>query len=445
MAALVIEGSFFTAMTATTVNFKHHQLICIDESGMIARIIDHNEADFKVVRASALRQDQLLTLASDEYLLPGFIDLHIHAPQWPQAGLALDRPLNEWLNQYTFPLEARYQDPQFAHQVYEQLVPELLANGTTTALYFGTIHNAANLILAKAAIKFGQRAYIGKVAMDNPDQTPAFYRDASSQVALQQTEQFIHQIQTLQTSTGGHVAPVITPRFVPSCTDETLQGLGQLAHHYDLPIQSHCSESDWEHQYAIDRFGLRDAQVLDKFGLLTDRSVMAHGTQLTKQDADLFVQRGVAIAHCPISNAYFGNGVLPVHKLLNQHNKVGLGSDISGGYSASLYENSRQAVQASRMLEDGVDTNLGSNKRGVAGSRISMKTAFYLATMGGAASLNIPAGQIEIGKQADLQVVQDQSAQFSAAPLDVLARIMYQTNRNNIKQVFVGGQLVHQN
>lgn len=445
MAALVIEGSFFTAMTSTTVNFKHHQLICIDESGMIARIIDHTETDFNVVRASALRQDQLLTLASDEYLLPGFIDLHIHAPQWPQAGLALDRPLNEWLNQYTFPLEARYQDPQFAHQVYEQLVPELLANGTTTALYFGTIHNAANLILAKAAIKFGQRAYIGKVAMDNPDQTPAFYRDASSQVALQQTEQFIHQIQTLQTSTGGHVAPVITPRFVPSCTDETLQGLGQLAHHYDLPIQSHCSESDWEHQYAIDRFGLHDAQVLDKFGLLTDRAVMAHGTQLTKPDADLFAQRGVAIAHCPISNAYFGNGVLPVHELLNQHNKVGLGSDISGGYSASLYENSRQAVQASRMLEDGVDTSLSPSKRGVAGSRISMTTAFYLATIGGAASLNIPAGQIEIGKQADLQVVQDQSAQFSAAPLDVLARIMYQTNRNNIKQVFVGGQLVHQN
>ncbi|WP_414691953.1 guanine deaminase [Paucilactobacillus kaifaensis] len=392
-----------------------------------------------------MKQDHLLVLASDEYLLPGFIDLHIHAPQWPQAGLALDRPLNEWLDQYTFPLEARYQDTEFAQQVYERLVPELLANGTTTALYFGTIHNTANLILAKAAIKFGQRALIGKVAMDNPNQTPEYYRDDSAKVALQQTEQFIQQVEALHVDIGGNVTPVITPRFIPSCTDETLLGLGQLAQRYDLPIQSHCSESNWEHQFVIDRFGLHDAQVLDKFGLLTNRSVMAHATQLDTQDAALFRSRGTAIAHCPISNAYFGNGVLPVNRLLNQHNKVGLGSDISGGYSPSLYENCRQAVQSARILEDGVDTKLSPEKRGVINSRISMKTAFYLATTGGADSLNIPAGKIEVGKMADLQIVQDQNNCFSVDPADVLERLMYQTNRNNIKKVFVGGQLVHQN
>nr|WP_137597668.1 guanine deaminase [Paucilactobacillus kaifaensis] len=408
-------------------------------------MVDQGEPDFNSVKTTALKQDHLLVLASDEYLLPGFIDLHIHAPQWPQAGLALDRPLNEWLDQYTFPLEARYQDTEFAQQVYERLVPELLANGTTTALYFGTIHNTANLILAKAAIKFGQRALIGKVAMDNPNQTPEYYRDDSAKVALQQTEQFIQQVEALHVDIGGNVTPVITPRFIPSCTDETLLGLGQLAQRYDLPIQSHCSESNWEHQFVIDRFGLHDAQVLDKFGLLTNRSVMAHATQLDTQDAALFRSRGTAIAHCPISNAYFGNGVLPVNRLLNQHNKVGLGSDISGGYSPSLYENCRQAVQSARILEDGVDTKLSPEKRGVINSRISMKTAFYLATTGGADSLNIPAGKIEVGKMADLQIVQDQNNCFSVDPADVLERLMYQTNRNNIKKVFVGGQLVHQN
>ncbi|BAP85272.1 chlorohydrolase [Paucilactobacillus hokkaidonensis JCM 18461] len=438
----MIEGSFFSASKSTVVNYKHHSLISIDQNGMIDRVINEHQEDYDQVRKRADHAGRLIELQPDEYLLPGFIDLHVHAPQWPQAGLALDRPLNEWLNHYTFPLEARYQDSQFAQHVYEQLVPELLANGTTTALYFGTIHNSANLILAKAAVKFGQRAFIGKVAMDNPEQTPSYYRDESSQAALSQTDEFIQKMESLQQQTGGHITPVITPRFVPSCTDETLNGLGQIARKYDLPIQSHCSESNWEHQYVIDRFGQHDAQVLDKFGLLTQRSVMAHGTQLDDTDIDLFKQRGSAVAHCPISNAYFGNGVLPVNKLIVNHNKIGLGSDISGGYSPSLYENSRQAVQASRMLEDGTDTTLPASKRGASNRRISMKTSFYMATVGGADSLNIMAGKIEPGYVADLQIVQDKNADFAAEPADVLDRLMYQTSPATIKKVFVGGQLV---
>lgn len=147
---------------------------------------------------------------------------------------------------------------------------------------------------------------------------------------------------------------MITPRFVPSCTDGTLAGLGKLAQKYDLPIQSHVSESNWEHQYAIDRFGIHDAEVLDRFGLLTDKTVLAHGTQLTEADAKLLHERGTALAHCPISNAYFGNGVLPVKQLLAAGNEVGLGTDISGGYSPSLYDNIRHAVALSQVRTDGV-------------------------------------------------------------------------------------------
>ncbi len=209
--SLVIEGSFFSASKSTVVNYKHHSLISIDQNGMIDRVINEHQEDYDQVRKRADHAGRLIELQPDEYLLPGFIDLHVHAPQWPQAGLALDRPLNEWLNHYTFPLEARYQDSQFAQHVYEQLVPELLANGTTTALYFGTIHNSANLILAKAAVKFGQRAFIGKVAMDNPEQTPSYYRDESSQAALSQTDEFIQKMESLQQQTGGHITPVITP------------------------------------------------------------------------------------------------------------------------------------------------------------------------------------------------------------------------------------------
>ncbi len=380
--------------------------------------------------------DILKHIPKGSYLLPGFTDLHIHAPQWPQAGLALDKPLNEWLNIYTFPLEAKFKDLQYAQKVYQSLIKELLANGTTTGLFFGSVHTDANLVLAKVCAKLGQRAFIGKVAMDNPEQTPDYYRDESSQVALEETETFILKMQELQEQTNADITPVITPRFVPSCTDETLQGLGDLAKKYDLPIQSHCSESIWEDQYAIDRFNLRDAEVLNKFGLLTDKSVMAHGTQLSDSDLDLFEQTQTAIAHCPISNAYFGNSVMHVHDANQKNVKIGLGTDISGGFSPSIYRNMQQAIMSSQMLQD------SSQKP----ARLSASNVFYLATIGGANALHIKSGQIKAGFKADFQIVQDQYFEISSNNSnDIFERLVYHTNKENIKQVYVAGNLVHDN
>ena len=354
----VIEGPTMTAATPDEVDCQQRQLVCIDDSGYIERVINESDDDFSAVKRDAEQNDRLLTLKSNEYLLPGFIDLHVHAPQWPNAGVALDRPLNEWLDTYTFPMEAKYKDVGFAKRVYDDLVGELLANGTTTVLYFGSVDNPANLELAKACVNHNQRGFIGKVAMDNPDQTPENYRDASAQSAVDDTERFIQQIDRLNQTSPIKQTAVITPRFVPSCTPESLKGLGELAKKYDLPVQSHCSESDWENGYALEHYHKRDAEVLDEYGLLTDKSVMAHGTLLTQADLDTFKARGVAVAHCPISNVYFGNAVLPVSKLLQQQVKIGLGTDISGGYSPSIYQNIRQAVMSSRMLNDGVNSEL---------------------------------------------------------------------------------------
>lgn len=445
MISQVIEGSYFTARDCDQVEFNQDALICVDGDGLITRIVAHDDADFGRVRREAENAEKLTRLADTQYLLPGLIDLHVHAPQWAQAGLALDRPLNEWLNTYTFPLEAKFSDVNFALRVYSKLIMELLANGTTTVMFFGTIFNESNLILAKQCAQLGLRGYIGKVAMDNPDQTPEYYRDLSAKQALIGTETFIDAIQELQATTGSTLVPVITPRFVPSCTDELLKGLGHLAQKYDLPIQSHCSESDWEHQYAQERFGMSDAQVLDHFGLLTDRSVMAHGTLLGDDAAALFRQRGTAVAHCPISNAYFGNAVLPTKRLLRSGNRVGLGTDLSGGYSPSLYRNMQQAVMASQMLQDGVDQRIAASKRGVTDSRISIKNAFYLATLGGARALQLNAGEIAVGCRADFQVIHKRASLIDTAPDDLFEQLIYQTDRSDIQQVFIGGTLVYQN
>ena len=120
----------------------------------------------------------------DKVLLPSFIALHIHTPQWPQAGLALDDELSHWLNSFTFPLESKYKDINYAREVYTNLVKKLLANGTTSAMYFGTIHNESTLELAKICANLGQRGFVGKVVMDDETMNPDFYRDNSTKEAI---------------------------------------------------------------------------------------------------------------------------------------------------------------------------------------------------------------------------------------------------------------------
>jgi len=157
--------------------------------------------------------------------LPGMVDLHVHAPQWPQSGKALDVPLETWLQEYTFPLEARYGDAGFATSVYDSVVRTLLANGTTTAMYFGTIHAVGNQVLAERCLALGQRALVGKVAMDEPSQCPPYYKDDSAAEGIAETARFIDWLRQHPDNAQQRVLPVITPRFIPSCTDELLRGL----------------------------------------------------------------------------------------------------------------------------------------------------------------------------------------------------------------------------
>lgn len=445
----VIEADFFHVPTPKTLEFGHG-LFLLNERGMIEALILEKQPDFDRIKADVIQQaNTVVTIPKGQVLLPGFIDLHVHAPQWPQAGIALDEPLATWLEECTFPLEAKYADLTFAKTVYQDLVQQLLSRGTTTALYFATVHLEASLALAEICGRMGQRGLVGKVVMDHVETTPDFYRDESPKQALAETEAFIQAVKKMEYIQG--VYPVITPRFVPSCTEEVLAGLGKLAATYQVHVQSHCSESQWEHDHVYARFGKRDTQVLADFGLLTRKSVMAHGNFLTHEDGEIFHEHQSAVAHCPISNTYFANSVLPVKRLQSQGVTVGLGSDISGGFSPSLYENIRQAVMSSRLLEEGVDANKPLAERGgLENSRLSLLDAFYLATTAGGQALDLPIGCFKVGFAFDAQVIDPTHSHnplpnfaFDQAEAQ-LARILYLSDQSNIRQVFVQGKLVHE-
>jgi len=442
-------GRFFHAPSCGGVEMLDLALLKIGADGVIEARLLRTDPAFSEEVDRAERAGVLVRAPDKGYFLPGFVDLHIHAPQYPQLGTALDRPLEDWLQQYTFPLEARFSDLAFAGRVYTALVEDLLAHGTTTALMFATIHLEATQMLADISLEKGLRALVGKTAMDDPAACPDFYRDRSAGAALEGTEALIEYIQGHPENRAGLVRPVVTPRFAPSCTDPLLRGLGDLARRCGCHVQTHCSESDWEEGYVQFRTGRRDAEYLDDCGLMTSRTVLAHGVLLSGSDMDLIRARQSAVAHCPLSNVYFAAAVFPLRAALEKGLRVGLGTDIAGGPSLSMLDAIRMTVSASRMLDDGVDPALAPDRRGRAGARQDWRVAFHLATAGGGAALGLNVGTFDPGQAFDAQLI-DLEAPGGAIrlfddPVDseaLLEKILYSASRANIAEVWVAGRSV---
>ena len=444
LAGRAILGTFFHAPTLDRLDILPDALIEVAADGTIAAVTrsdDPAHADRVAALGTAVVQ-----LPAGSYGIPGFVDCHVHAPQYPQLGQALDVPLEVWLGKYTFPLEARYADLEFAQTRYAALIDDLLAIGTTTALYFGTVHLEATKLLADLCLDKGQRALVGKVVMDDPDSCPDDYRDADATSGVSETRALIEHVRSHPGNAAGRVLPVITPRFIPSCTDAALTALGELADETGAHVQTHCSESDWAHAHVLARYGHTDAEALDRFGLLTRRTMLAHANFLTDDDRTRVVRRGAAVAHCALSNVYFANSVFPLRAALSRHMHVGLGTDISGGPSASMFEACRATVQSSRLLEDGVDPALPAAQRGRPDSRVDLVTAFHVATAGGGTALDLPIGRFEPGCHFDAVAI-DTTARdggirlFGDEPLNgVFEKLIYGATRANVSHVWVAGE-----
>lgn len=401
--------------------------------------------DGTIVSIRSARPDDVADVVLDEgtALIPGLVDTHCHAPQWPQLGTGLDLPLERWLFEYTFPLEARFADLEYAVSVWDSMVPTLLAHGTTTAVYYGSVHEPATLALAEACVRHGQRAFVGRVAMDHPDGTPDWYRDASADAAVEASARSIESIGSLDDPLA-LVEPIITPRFIPACSDAALSGLGELAVATGVRVQTHCSESDWEHGHVLARCGRTDAHALDGFGLLHDHTVLAHATHLTDADRALLAVRGAGVAHCPLSNVYFANRPFSARRALDAGVRVGLGTDVAGGPSPSLLAQCGHAVAASQQLVDHPDDRDDRDDVGQPGdARIDTTTAFWMATAGGADLLGIAVGLLAPGRQFDAVAVSLGGLGVTPGldgPERVFEKVVRLAGRADITRVWVAGR-----
>ncbi|KAK3605569.1 hypothetical protein CHS0354_005873 [Potamilus streckersoni] len=382
-------------------------------------------------------KENVTNLKKGQFILPGFVDTHIHAPQYPNAGKGLDLELLDWLQKYTFPAEARYKDQTFANNAYESVVNRVIQNGTTTACYFATIHTDATLLLCDIIHKTGQRALVGKVNMNT--NSPDFYIEEKDE-SLTETERFIGSVLYKKYPL---ITPVITPRFSGSCDRKLLKQLADLGKKYKLPVQSHISENKKEVEYVKKLFP-ECKNYTDTYytaGLLTNRTILAHGIYLSSEELFLIKAMGTSLSHCPNSNISIKSGLLDVRGILDLGIKVGLGTDVSGGYSPSMLDAMRSAIHISKTLgiQKGDDYN-----------SIDHKEAFMMATLGGCEALGLEekVGNFVVGKEFDALLI---DVNVVGSPLDVfkedtfedvVQKFMYLGDDRNIVAVFVAGRLV---
>ena len=337
----------------------------------------------------------------DSLIFPGMVDLHVHAPQYAFRGMCMDLELMDWLNRYTFPEEEKYEDLAYAEKAYGMFVEALKKGATTRSCIFATRHRYATELLMKLMEESGLVSYVGKVNMDR--EASEALTEASADISAYTTFGWINAVKDRFQNTK----PILTPRFIPCCTDKLMEELREIQMAYGIPVQSHLSESKGEIDFVkflrpdnpfygdsyndYDLFGKND-------DINTDvKTVMAHCVWSTDEEVELMRRNGVFVAHCPASNMNLTSGIAPIRKYLDLGLNVGLGSDVAGGHSDSLFRAITDAIQVSKMYFRMVDE---------AYKPLVFSEAFYLATKGGGAFFG-KVGSFEAGYEFDAIVMDD--------------------------------------
>lgn len=365
-------------------------------------------------------------------VLPGLIDAHIHFPQYRMLA-APGRDLLDWLARFTFPEEARYENRAHAAAAAEVFLDRLAAHGTTAALAFSSVHKAAAEALFAAAERRGMALVTGKTMMDR--NAPPELRDDPESGALE-SEALIRDWQG-----RGRLRYAISPRFAVTSTQAQLELAGELARrHPDCLVQTHLSESDGEIAKVASLFPrAKDyTDVYDRCGLLTPKSLFAHGVHLSERECARLSEAGSKVVHCPTSNTFLGSGLFDIGHVGDPRRpvEVGVATDVGGGTSYSMLATLGEAHKVALLK----------------GRGLGAFAAFHLATLGNAGLLGLGGeiGSLDPGKWADVVVLDPRATPVLAARHelsmtieDVLFSLMLLGDDRAVRATFIAGRRVH--
>ncbi len=368
---------------------------------------------------------------SGSLVVPGLTDLHVHAPQYAFRGQGMDLELLDWLDRYTFPEESKYASLEYADRAYRRFVEDVRRGPNTRACVFATIHRPATIRLMDLLEESGLCTMVGKVNMDRS--CPETLREASAAASAQGTRDWLERIEGRYSRTH----PILTPRFIPSCTDELMGELSKIQQQYGLPVQSHLSESRseiaWVRELCPNAKSYGHAY--HAFGLLGGPdcpTVMAHCVYSEGEEAALLKAQNVLVAHCPASNMNLSSGIAPVRRFLRDGLSVGLGSDVAGGTHTSIFKAMADAIQVSKLRWRLVDEALAP---------LTVSEAFYLGTLGGGAFFG-KVGSFAPGYEFDALVIDDTryTPQERIELETRLERTVYLSDERDIRHKFVQGR-----
>ncbi len=402
------------------------------ENGYVAVDAEGRVTGVATDLASLDSQDAEITDFGDCLLIPAMNDLHVHAPQYRNQGIAMDLELLPWLQNYTFPEEMKYASLDYAWRMYRRFVRDLWRFGTMRACVFATIHTESTRLLMQLFHEAGMGALVGKVAMNR--NCPEGLSES-----VEDMVQGFESLISWQCDLTPHVTlpplvrPIVTPRFIPSCTPEMLRACGRLAAKYLLPVQSHLSENKdeiaWVKTLEPDSTCYGDAY--DRYGLFGQTpTVMAHCVWTDGEELELMKRRGVMVAHCPTSNFNVASGMAPVRRFLNEGLPVGLGSDISGGHDLNIFRMIVYAIQVSKIhYQQNHDWPF-----------LTLSEAFWMATKSAGRFFG-QVGSFEPGYEFDALVIDDRDLNHdNYTLLERLERYIYLGDDRQIMHRFCRGK-----
>ena len=417
----LIKGRFIYSIDKDNIEIKENQYLLIR---------DGKSEEFYKEIPSRLKNIQIEDYG-DNIIIPGLIDLHIHAPQYAFRGMGMDMQLLDWLNTYAFKEEGKYRDLEYAKKQYSKFVSDVKNSATTRLSIFATLHKDATIMLMDMLEEAGIKAYVGKVNMDR--NSPEFLTEDT----LKSKEDTIEWLEDTK-DRYKNIKPILTPRFIPSCTDNLMEEIKQINNIYNIPVQSHLSENKSEIEWVAELHPdtKNYAEAYDKYNLFgkNNKTIMAHCVHCPDDELELIKQNNVVVAHCPQSNANLTSGIAPIKNMLSMGINVGLGSDIAAGSSLSIFRAMSDAVQVSKLRE---------SLTGQKNQTLTLTEVFYLGTKGGGKFFG-DVGSFEKGYEFDAVVLNDKSfgdnSDFTLK--ERLERIIYLSDDRNIVAKYVAGNKI---